>query len=251
MNFHNKRDSKGRFAPKDPSSGSTKRPKKTIVQTASNREIYDIVLLDESSSMGGTRGVAAVKGFNRHVQGLIESADKLKIKTLASLYVFNHSIKKTHFLADPNAFPNLDYASASYMPSGSTALYKVVADSINELIAHLSVNNKLDSKDINVTITMFTDGEDTSSHSSLENARKAVNDAMKLGWTIAFIGAGNKRSLEVEASKMGIHHSNVLVVEGTEQGIEAAYDSLTQSRSIKTELYATKGVSSNIGFFQK
>jgi hypothetical protein len=248
MSYHNKRDSKGRFAPKDSSSSPTKRTKSTKVE----REVYDIVLLDESSSMGGSRGLAAVKGFNSHVQSMIETADKVKINTTASLYIFNHNCRKERNFAHPSSFPKLDYTQGSYYPSGSTALYKTVADAINEVVAYLSSKGKLGSKDVDVTITMFTDGEDTASQSSLEAAKKAINTAMnEYKWTIAFIGAGEVRSLQAEAMKMGIHPSNVLVVNGTEEGVNTAYDTLRSSRMNKTLSYSSTGVSDNIGFFQK
>jgi hypothetical protein len=131
-------------------------------------------------------------------------------------------------------------------------LYKTVADSINELIAHLSAKGKLGSKDVDVTITMFTDGEDTASGGHLESAKEAIATAMnKYKWTVAFIGAGNVQALQREALKMGIHPTNILVVNGTEEGINVAYDMLKSSRLSKTQDYSSRGISSNIGFFQK
>ncbi len=47
--FHNKRDSKGRFAPKGATSSASKT--RRVIVDKSKKQVYDVVILDRSGSM--------------------------------------------------------------------------------------------------------------------------------------------------------------------------------------------------------
>lgn len=251
MKRHNLRDSKGRFAPKSSVSTPVK-PKRKSTKKKVEREVYNIIILDESGSMSGEIGKAAVEGFNRHIDSVVADSNSNNIKTYSSLYIFNSCITNYSSFKDCRDLAKLQYGY-NYNPRSSTDLYRTVTKAINDTLKYLSNDNKLGSKNIDVTITMFTDGEDTDGGSTaLIEVKNFINGVKEdYNWTVAFIGAGNKLTLLREAAKMGIHESNVLVVEGTKEEIDMAYSTLSSSRSAKTAIYAITGVSDSIGFFQK
>jgi uncharacterized protein with von Willebrand factor type A (vWA) domain len=249
--FHNKRDSKGRFAPKKASSSSKTR---RVIVDKSKKQVYDIVILDRSGSMSGTKADAAIEGFNQHITSLIKTQKEIGIKTFSSLYIFaqlgygedlhnNDGINCFRYKAiDPSRVDML--TKSIYNPQGGTPLYR----SISNVIKEIKLLPEALDKNSDITITIITDGQDTDSNESFRlKAKEDIDKAKELGWTIAFLGIGKES--EIELNKLNIEKSNTLIVEDSAIGIRQGITMYTNSRSNKTELYS-QGISSSVGFFQ-
>ncbi len=131
-----------------------------------------------------------------------------------------------------------------YRPEGGTPLYR----SISKVIEEIKLLPEAMDKNSDITITIITDGEDTDHNIHYRTkAIRDIDEAKALGWTIVFLGIG--RGAETEFNKLNIDKSNSLIVQDSAQGISQGMSMYSASRSMKTQAYS-KGISSNVGFFQ-
>lgn len=239
--YHNVRDSKGRFTIKTTIETRIKKQKEP------KKEIYDIVLLDESSSMDeGNKRMTAIDGFNQHIENMVKTNKKVKLDTFCSLMIFSsYNTRMAYTNKSLELVSKL--TKENYKPYGGTPLYNSIVTIVSYFKKELKNKQNTD-----VTITIITDGEDNSwSTSSLEKAKNCIKRAKDLGWTIAFIGAGDPKRVESYIKKLDIEESNYIIVEDSAEGLTRGISSLSAAREIKTTAYAETGKSINVGFFSK
>ena len=199
--------------------------------------IFDLVIADDSISMRGMRHRAALEGINAHVEILKSDAKKTGLKTSSSIMKFatrNSVVRDFSVASKMKGITKSDYDASG----GSTSLNDAIVDGINHMAK--AVGSK---KNVDATITIFTDGGENSSNRSLSVAAKAVQDAKKKGWTIAFMGEGRAARY---AEQLNVDASNVLEYKDT----ATAMKMYSASRS-KKSVNLSRGISSNVGFFSK
>lgn len=253
--YHNIRDKNGRFTKRGVVNVMKnavmpkKRAKKTTKKVAG--AIFDCVVLDESGSMH-SRTKTTVDGFNEYVTGLQKIDKLLGTDTKCTLIRFGNP----HNFSIITSYDGVSAVNVGkltdYNPSSGTPLNDSVATALTLMHTKwLICKGKCD-----VTITIMTDGEENTSvkfpgvnNPELVALITEMRDNCK--FTINYIGMGSKKAIEATAAGMGIYAGNTVSYAGTGASVTATFNTLTQSRSAHTKLYASTGVNSNEGFFSE
>jgi len=185
------------------------------------KNIYNLIILDESGSMGSIER-QAVSAVNETIQG-IRNAQKANSEQnyFLSLIVFEGSgVSGVRTVRDRVPIENIeDIRPEEYRPGACTPLYDAMGLSINNL-------KKVTKKGDPVLVTIITDGMENSSE---EYSGRAIKDLVskqrECGWTFAYIGA-NQDAVEV-ARELEI--KNALNFEATEEGTEEMGNILAES----------------------
>jgi len=150
-----------------------------------------------------TRQSATINGFNEYVKTVRGEAKKdKKAETLFSLTMFDTEIQKSYVAVKLSDVKDLD--GTSYSPSGMTALYDAVCQTIKESEDKVK---KLKGKTAVVTV-ILTDGEENSSREYTEkDLSNKIQELQKGNWTFIFLGA-NQDSWAT-AQKWGVHAGNI------------------------------------------
>jgi uncharacterized protein with von Willebrand factor type A (vWA) domain len=129
-----------------------------------------IVLLDESGSMESMQ-MEPVQALNAFIQ------DQKSIPGKLTLLTFSHVITKHIDHVDIQTVDKFE----KYKPCGMTSLYDAICISINE---------NIDSK--NIQLVVITDGDDTSSklHSFEETQALIKKMETENGWKVSFLASG-------------------------------------------------------------
>lgn len=233
--YHNVRDKFGRFAKKK----STKKVKATPKKPTTPKHILSVFLLDDSSSMA-TKVYPTINGFNLLLTKGKEDAKNEKVFLHERLAKFSTS-KEFHWTSF------VDQLSAfSYRPNGySTALW----DAVGQAIKNTEETLKMLPSNTQVLLNIFTDGEENSSvvwNVNTINAR--IKEKQDQGWTITFIGAGDKASVQKVAHDAGIFASNTMNYTNNVAGTQSAFASVVNARSAYVK-NVKKGKAVKEGFF--
>lgn len=113
------------------------------------------------------------------------------------------------------------------------------------------LGSKLTNKDIQVTITVLSDGQENSSKvynsTSIKNLIEEVKNTYN--WTINYIGAGEEKVVKEAATKLGITSSNVANFTANSEGTKGLFQTYNTARKSKSISYAKTGENTNFGFF--
>lgn len=159
------------------------------------------LLLDASSSMLPHRERALV-GHNEQVRAVQEGAIGAG-KTLVSLNIFS-TISSPRFIAAPvERLKPLDYTD--YLPSGSTALF----DALGDTIAALLQQPEADAPNTAFLVSAFTDGEENASSTYSGQVLKELITRLEATgrWTFALMGP--RGGAEELASVLNLNARNV------------------------------------------
>lgn len=255
MSFHNVRDKAGRFAPTtglSPKKRNENRKKaKATVSGATNKNIINLFVLDDTGSMSGAKAQAVITGFNQIIQDLRKADIDSGTKTKELVSTFGDPGNYRKVTQVVNGLSNgwgLGFGSEgvlSYMPSqGSTALYQAVVEAIKQLdheVANATPGTK-------VVLTVFTDGGENAAPQYQAEAKALVEDRNSKGWVINFMGAGDKMFVEKMSSSMGIYAANTMSFSNTGEGVAKATKTYGTS-SVNYRGAVADGLDSNIGFF--
>jgi Mg-chelatase subunit ChlD len=208
----------------------------------SKRIAFDHIVVDTSGSM--YRYVDGTKeSVDEYMSNLRDVSKKTKVKTDTSLTYFSSDIRPGYVgisVEQTTTCSRKELASG-----GGTVLYRAIYRSIKDTKSTLATRNI---KNADVTITIFTDGEDIGSWNYLGDAKKAIQEAKELGWTVAFVGAGRKSHVEDTAKSLGIDVSNVLSYDDSAEGRRNSMRKMSQARVTKTE-NLSRGITSQMGYF--
>ena len=177
--------------------------------------------------------------MNNHMKTLHADSKRTGIKTVCGVMKFDYS-NAIHVIRNFAPTNTVKEITREEYPTtgGGTALNDAIITGIKKM--ENAVGKK---KDVDVTITIFTDGYENSSKNNAQAAAEHIERAKAKGWTIAFMGQGNASNY---AGKLKIEASNVLSYVNTVNAM-TAYSS---ARSAKSDLLM-QGVKSNVGFFVK
>lgn len=227
---------------------SKQRPIKVESEPNPNREVYDYLVLDMSGSMS-TIAKPTMDGVNNSIKDMKETADKLKLKAFCSLLLFDHNFVPVYkFVPVQEVTPLTD---AVYKPHGWTALNDAVAMAIDDLKDKLK--GREDSDDVDVTITIFTDGgENKSVNYPGEGNKKLLGliEEIKKNWhwTFAFIGAGTEEQVQAQAATVGVAASNTINFAPTYAGMQEVTRELSAARMSKMTAYSI-GQKTDMNYF--
>jgi VWFA-related protein len=138
------------------------------------------VLLDDSDSMRGQRIVDARGAFDRFVADLLEPVDEAFVAT------FNHEPRIVTGWKQPPAV--LTHALDEVRPSGGTAIY-------DALVAFTPMLDRR--RNIRAALVVISDGRDTASDRTLQEAREAIRRTDAFVYAIAIDEADSRESTRV------------------------------------------------------
>ena len=199
-------------------------------------QIYNLVVLDKSGSMGCIRR-AAMEGFNETLAG-IKKAQQEYAETqqhYISLVTFCSCSRDALYDKVPVA-EAVPLTLNQYEPCCCTPLYDAMGFALTSLRAHVK-----DIDDVAVVVTIITDGLENASKEYNRNSIRALVDSLKNeGWSFTFMGA-NQNSSEV-AQSLAIRNSQDF--DYSDEGIERAY---RRDRSSKMSFFDKL----NFSYFQR
>ena len=178
-------------------------------------QIYNLVVLDKSGSMGMIRR-AAMEGFNETLAG-IKKAQREYAETqqhYISLVTFCSCSRDAVYDKVPVAEAE-PLTLDQYEPCCCTPLYDAMGFALTSLRSHVK-----DIDDVAVVVTIITDGLENASREYNRNSIRALVDSLKKeGWSFTFMGA-NQNSSEV-AQSLAIRNSQDF--DYSDEGIDKAY----------------------------
>ena len=213
--------------------------------TPINREVYEVLVLDQSGSMGIVKE-ATLKGVNDSLDKLRDDAKALNMQTFVSLILFDSAIKTVFNFLPIAEIPTI--TPEMYNPEGMTALADGIGEGIEQLRERLAGREGAD--EVSVTITAFTDGYENASRKysmdQIKNLTKELETTFK--WTFTMVGAGTAEQVAQSASLLGIQANNTSNYSFGAEGVSASFASMSSARSAK--MYAfDKGLKSTTGYF--
>lgn len=190
-----------------PMKGKKKMPRKPKPKT------YVAMILDSSGSMFSIKDEARAH-FNEQVQELRQKSEEHDVKV--TLTTFNGNVDIKRFNKPIGSVEEL--SDAEYQPSGSTALY----DAIGETVAKIRHTAKdLEKDHVSVLVLIITDGYENSSREYSQGTIKNQIAALEEnGWTFTFMGA-NVDPLQIQQD-FGISAGNYMSFTSNKIGTEVA-----------------------------
>lgn len=196
---------------------------KTQSDTTGITNIYNLIILDESGSMGSIYE-QALGGANETIQTIraaqSSSDDQKQFLTFVTFDSGNRESVRT--IIDTMPIDKVkDLTRDDYRPNGCTPLYDAMGRSLTAL------ENKV-SEDDQVLVTIITDGmENSSCEYSGASVCEIVKRLRAKGWTFVYIGA-NQDAVEV-AKKMNI--DNAMNFEATQEDTRRMWNDYRESTS--------------------
>lgn len=153
--------------------------KDVLTKPVKKADILVAFIIDRSSSMWAQAN-AVITGFNEYKATQVRDGEKLNATTLAVLTTFNENVEISS-VGDITSLQDL--TAETYVPSGCTALY----DAIGQTVAKINLTRSLPDK---VLVVIQTDGYENSSR---QFNQKQIFDLIakqkNAGWAFAFLGA--------------------------------------------------------------
>jgi len=219
--------------------------KKKKLNPSKNKAIYDFFVLDRSGSMQSIKA-STITGVNEYINTSKAVAKKNKITSYLSMITFDHEVNTVYDYINIDDVKEL--TDEDFVPRGYTALHDATGRAIASLKEKLK--GKESDDNIDVTITIFTDGQENSSkehtHKSIAELIKQVQDDYK--WTVTFIGAGDKDAVMRVAQSLNINVSNFSSYTANAADTLNMMSTMSHARSLKSANYSA-GVKSNVGYF--
>ena len=175
-----------------------------------------LFIIDESGSMDYVKKQTII-GINEQIQELKKHPE---IITKVTVVTFNGEVKDV--LVNKPLSKLDEFDGDTYHPSGMTALYDAVAETIKR-----EQKRKYKTKDVTRIVIIVTDGEEnaSSNYSRSNGGAQKIADLIKevesKGWTVTYLGA-NQDLTEVHET-LGIKMSNMASYNATNTGTSAAF----------------------------
>lgn len=203
------------------------------------------VVIDKSGSMSGL-AKDTIGSFNT----FIKEQKEVPGDAAFTLCAFNHDYTLIHDFVKLGAVPDLD--SASYRPSGNTALLDALGATINSVGQKLAAMPE-DERPSKVIFLIITDGqENASSKFTKEQIKSMVEHQREVyKWEFVFIGANIDAFHDGQA--YGFTGQNSVSYNATKGGTHQLYSSVSSNmrsyRLADAESYATASAAG--GFFSQ
>ena len=217
-----------------PVSAKNHKPKRNRTpKTTPSGVTYIGFVLDRSGSMEVVRE-ATISGFNEYLQDRQREQD---IDYRFSLTTFNEQMQRPYRLAKVADVQPL--TRTSYVPSGTTALYDAIANTITDIEQAIGPDDR-------VLFVIMTDGmENSSRENTLAQIHQRIREKEDSGrWTFVYLGA-NQDSWQVGRSLGMSSQANTLNYAHSTAGMSTAMSHLSHA----TSTYARSAVGSSYSFF--
>lgn len=182
--------------------------KETKNQETKSGKIHNLIIVDESGSMGMIYE-AALTGMNETLGSIrSDAAENPETVHEVTLVTFDTAHYKEIFQSTPVG-QTRDLTTADYRPCGGTPLFDAIGKAVTSLRKKVKQGE-------NVLVTIITDGmENASCEYSSADIKALVEELSSKGWLFSYIGAnqdamavGNsisiKASMNFEASDKGM-----------------------------------------------
>lgn len=177
-------------------------------------EIYNLIILDESGSMGCIRR-QTISGCNETLNTIRSAQEKFADTQdhYVSIYVFqgdNEKKPSQYIVKNQPIAQTADINDELYTPWGSTPLYDAVGSTLADLKAvvkekEMAIGN----------VTIITDGmENASKYYTREKVVQMIDALKEIGWSFNFIGA----NINVQQAASDLHIDNSLAFKQDEKG---------------------------------
>lgn len=199
-----------------------------------SKKAHTIVILDESSSMSGTRA-EALGAVNQQ----LKAAQASEMDTDFSLVVFNSHGQARTPVWQTKATLLSDFTEKDYAPQGMTAMLDAVQDSLIRL-------GEIKKKDAYL-VCIISDGQENDSRTTWEAVAERVKSLPK-NVTIAYVGAN--QDLSVVSQRMNIPLGNTVAYVSSSLGTRVMASNLATA-SAAFYAGASNGVGLDVtrGFF--
>ena len=194
-------------------------------KSTSKTQVYNLIILDKSGSMGSIAN-AAIAGFNETVGGIRSAQERFKDtqEHFVSLMIFCNCEKTLVYDKVPVAEVK-ELTRNEYRPCCGTPLYDAMGLSINALY-----NDIKDKEDATAVVTVITDGLENASREYSGAAIKALVERMKdeEGWNFAYIGTNQ----DVQATSASLSIDNHMAFADDDAGMREAWAKERKSRTM-------------------
>lgn len=182
------------------------------MEESSKKNVYNLIVLDESGSMGSLYE-QALSGINETISGIRQNQEQYpEQRHFVSIVTFEgYGIRGVKTRRDRVPVENVHLLKEEdYHPGGCTPLYDAMGESLGRLSVHCTDQDA-------VCVTVITDGmENSSEEYSQRTIREMVGSLREKGWTFTYIGA-NQNAVET-AQKMDIR--NAINYDADKEGFE-------------------------------
>ncbi len=182
--------------------------------------VYNLIILDESGSMGGVR-YQTIEGCNETLNGIRATAKEEKEqRQIVSIYCFDTNNPRYIFKNVPIEEVR-DLSSKDYNPSACTPLYDAIGNTVSQL---QKVANDTDSIG---KVTIITDGYENASKRWTHSAVvELIGSLKKKGWIFTFIGA----NIDVERTSRSLGIDSYMEFQQTDEGMRKMFESERRSQ---------------------
>lgn len=216
--YHNKRDSKGRFA-KVTQAAAALTPAMTTTKRLVNKFA---IVVDRSGSMASCWN-RAIEAINQQIADIGSLSRNMNQQSLISLVFFDNAIENP-IIGDSQSF---SYNKDKFYPRGGTALNDAILSAIDSINTPGNSN-----EDVTWAVVVVTDGYENSSRQCSTTVASKIR-ALQATDRWSFIFNCPQGSKEQIANLYSIPDGNIKEWEGSVEGIKTFYS----SNSIGTQSY--------------
>lgn len=207
--------------------------KEEVIKKQSLPTIHNVILLDGSGSMDGSKFHNSLRGIKEELKYMMKDKSVNWTSTIYKFSTLSYSRKEPHFLT--KIFDdNISLGEAN----GRTPLYDTIMRVIPRILTKVSSEDK-------VLIKIYTDGEDT--EGGLQDCQIFLKTLPK-NVTLTFVGTAYDVAEIVKNLKLD--KSNTLVIDNTGKGFEKAFETSLLATKTYTEK-VVKGEDVSTGFYIK
>lgn len=192
--------------------------------STSTTEIYNLIILDESGSMGCVTA-QTISGCNETINTIKaaqqQNADQ---RHYVSIYAFQSGGSRPSRYLLKNVSPDevRPITAEDYDPNGCTPLNDAVGSTLTDLKAVMRGHD-----DAIGSVTIITDGmENSSRHYSTPQVAEMIESLKKMGWSFNFIGA----NIDVEGTAGRYNIDNAMDFQQTAAGTQQMFEKERMSR---------------------
>ena len=186
------------------------------------KRIYNLIILDESGSMGPLRR-EALAGVNETIHTIrTAQQENTDDHQMLAFVTFDRSAGRpdVRVIIDNEKIECVaDITPDQYQPNGMTPLYDAMGISFTAL-------QRLVQEGDHVLVTVITDGfENASAHHTAESVKALVESLSTQGWVFTYIGAN--QDSEQTGAQIGIRSS--MDFESSSEGVDLMFDKISSS----------------------
>lgn len=202
------------------------------IQNVANINVDQVIILDASGSMSGSKYDNARKGILEE----IKLCEQLGYTITVIEMVQRNEIITHCFKANPSKL-KIKFVGAD---GSDTPLYDTIVSTFDNLLFNKEENHKY-------LIKVWTDGQNNSGYSGQRDAEKAIKNMENEGNTVTFICTDRD---EHYIQRMGVHESNIITYNNTGEDLERKLQT-TRTETINYSKRVAAGEDVTRGFYSK